>query len=117
MDRAWLAAGHVVAQAVELAGTDALRERQQVTSEHAAPERWHRQFEGLRRDGDLGRTSGGAALGGKPEQVASAHRPLTIAVTSGASCPDATVDQVIQKLLELTKAEQPLENVLETLQT
>lgn len=40
---------------------------------------------------------------------------LTIAVTSGASCPDATVDQVIQKVLELTGAERKLDVVLETL--
>jgi 4-hydroxy-3-methylbut-2-en-1-yl diphosphate reductase len=43
--------------------------------------------------------------------------PLTIAVTSGASCPDATVDQVIQKILELTNAERDLAVVLETMQS
>lgn len=44
------------------------------------------------------------------------RQPLTIAVTSGASCPDATVDQVIQRLLQLTRADRELETVLETLQ-
>jgi 4-hydroxy-3-methylbut-2-enyl diphosphate reductase len=43
------------------------------------------------------------------------HSPLTIAITSGASCPDATVDQVIQKVLQLTGAERELGTVLETL--
>jgi 4-hydroxy-3-methylbut-2-enyl diphosphate reductase len=48
--------------------------------------------------------------------LSGVQQPLTIAITSGASCPDATVDQVIRKLLELTKAEEPLEVVLGTLE-
>jgi len=39
---------------------------------------------------------------------------MLIAVTSGASCPDSIVDGVIQKILELTKAEKGLEEVLES---
>lgn len=39
----------------------------------------------------------------------------TIAITSGASCPDATVDQVIQRILELSKVEISLEKVLDQL--
>lgn len=38
--------------------------------------------------------------------------PLNIAVTSGASCPDSTVDLVIQRLLELTNAQVGLGDVL-----
>ena len=41
--------------------------------------------------------------------------PLNVAITSGASCPDATVDAVIQRILELAGAEQSVESVLESL--
>jgi 4-hydroxy-3-methylbut-2-en-1-yl diphosphate reductase len=34
-----------------------------------------------------------------------AHRPVTILITSGASCPDAIVEAVIEKLAELLKAD------------
>lgn len=37
---------------------------------------------------------------------------LHIAITSGASCPDATVDQVIQRVLALTHADKTVEEVL-----
>jgi len=37
---------------------------------------------------------------------------MTIAITSGASCPDSVVDGVIQKILELLKIETPVEAVL-----
>ncbi len=40
----------------------------------------------------------------------------TIIITSGASCPDAVVDRVIQRLLEFTGCTQSVENVLENLQ-
>jgi 4-hydroxy-3-methylbut-2-en-1-yl diphosphate reductase len=40
------------------------------------------------------------------------EKPLTVAVTSGASCPDATVDQVIQRLLELSGATRSVEEAL-----
>lgn len=50
------------------------------------------------------------------EQISSflkvAAQVPTIAITSGASCPDSTVDQVIQRVLELTQAEAELEQVL-----
>lgn len=38
-----------------------------------------------------------------------------IIITSGASCPDATVDRVIQKILELRKAQTPIEQAIENL--
>ncbi|MCT4562622.1 MAG: 4-hydroxy-3-methylbut-2-enyl diphosphate reductase [Crocinitomicaceae bacterium] len=38
-----------------------------------------------------------------------------IIITSGASCPDATVDRVIQKILELSKAQTPIEQAIENL--
>lgn len=38
---------------------------------------------------------------------------LTIIITSGASCPDAIVDGVIQRLLDLTSATLPTETALE----
>jgi 4-hydroxy-3-methylbut-2-enyl diphosphate reductase len=31
-----------------------------------------------------------------------AHRPLQILITSGASCPDAMVEAVIERLLQIT---------------
>ena len=40
------------------------------------------------------------------------NRPLKIIITSGASCPDATVDRVIQKIAELTQVELDIEAVL-----
>ena len=60
---------------MELTRADALREGEQVTAEHAAAERRHRQLERLRRDGDLGGAGGEPAVGGQSEQVAPAeHR-------------------------------------------
>lgn len=50
-----------------------------------------------------------------PNFLQGTAQPLTIAITSGASCPDATVDQVIQRVLELTKAQKELEVVLQQL--
>jgi len=44
----------------------------------------------------------------------SKNEPLNIAVTSGASCPDATVDQVIVKLLGMLNPEKTLEEVIGT---
>ncbi|MBU2018143.1 MAG: 4-hydroxy-3-methylbut-2-enyl diphosphate reductase [Bacteroidetes bacterium] len=38
-----------------------------------------------------------------------------IIITSGASCPDATVDRVIQKVLTLSKTSTPIEKALENL--
>jgi len=38
-----------------------------------------------------------------------------VAITSGASCPDATVDRVIEKLLNLLGAERTIEEVIQTL--
>ena len=40
------------------------------------------------------------------------HRPLTIALTSGASCPDAIVDEVLSRTLSLFGIERPIEEVL-----
>lgn len=40
---------------------------------------------------------------------------LNVAITSGASCPDATVDRVIEKLLNLLGAERNIEEVIQTL--
>jgi len=40
-------------------------------------------------------------------------RPLTIIISSGASCPDALVDQVLQKLIELCEATRTIESVLQ----
>ncbi|HCA83418.1 MAG TPA: 4-hydroxy-3-methylbut-2-enyl diphosphate reductase [Flavobacteriales bacterium] len=39
-------------------------------------------------------------------------QPLNIIVTSGASCPDAVVDRVLQKVLMLLNAERSIEEVL-----
>ena len=39
-------------------------------------------------------------------------RPLKIILTSGASCPDATVDRVIQRILELTNTKADIEAAL-----
>lgn len=41
-----------------------------------------------------------------------AKRPLRIVLTSGASCPDATVDRVIQRILELTNTTADIETAL-----
>lgn len=40
-----------------------------------------------------------------------AHRPLTILLTSGASCPDAMVEAVIERLLQITDAPLTTESV------
>ncbi len=40
------------------------------------------------------------------------NRPLKIVLTSGASCPDATVDRVIQRILELTNTSADIELAL-----
>jgi 4-hydroxy-3-methylbut-2-enyl diphosphate reductase len=42
--------------------------------------------------------------------------PVRILITSGASCPDAIVEDVIEKLIEITAAEKTLEVVLEEYQ-
>lgn len=42
-------------------------------------------------------------------------RPLRIGITSGASCPDALVDKVIQRLLELLNETKPIEEALKTM--
>lgn len=42
------------------------------------------------------------------------ERPI-IGITSGASCPDATVDEVIQQVLELVNPDRMLDQVLDTL--
>ena len=42
--------------------------------------------------------------------------PIKILITSGASCPDAIVENVIRKLLDLTAAEKSLEEMLLSLQ-
>ena len=40
------------------------------------------------------------------------NRPLKIILTSGASCPDATVDRVIQRILEMTNTSANIELAL-----
>ncbi len=45
--------------------------------------------------------------------LTSKHEPLTIIITSGASCPDSIVDGVIQRLLELSAATVSTEEALE----
>lgn len=47
--------------------------------------------------------------------MAAKAAPLNVAVTSGASCPDATVDAVIQRVLELAGVTMSVESVLEGL--
>ena len=42
----------------------------------------------------------------------TAKRPLKIVLTSGASCPDAMVDNVLQKLLSYFEQSKPIEEVL-----
>lgn len=42
-----------------------------------------------------------------------AKEKLKIIITSGASCPDASVDEVIQTIMTLTDAERPIQEVLE----
>ena len=39
-------------------------------------------------------------------------KPLRIIISSGASCPDATVDRVIQRILELSENDFPIEEAL-----
>lgn len=41
--------------------------------------------------------------------------PVTIVLTSGASCPDATVDAVLQRILSFYSTARPVEEVLEEL--
>jgi len=45
-------------------------------------------------------------------QFLPSKRPLRIALTSGASCPDAVVDRVIQRILKLCGDHRPLPEVL-----
>lgn len=42
-------------------------------------------------------------------------RPLRVIISSGASCPDATVDRVIQRILELQNNTFPIEEALKNL--
>ena len=42
----------------------------------------------------------------------SDKRPLKVVLTSGASCPDATIDRVIQRILEFTNTTTDIESVL-----
>lgn len=42
-------------------------------------------------------------------------RPVTVLITSGASCPDAIVEQVIRRLSQLTGTEEKLEELLDHL--
>lgn len=55
------------------------------------------------------------------QEVTRSNLPLKsgvkskIIITSGASCPDATVDRVIQKILEKTQAQTPIEQAIENL--
>ena len=43
------------------------------------------------------------------------NRPLKIALTSGASCPDAVVDRVLQKVLSFYKDTRPLDGVVKSI--
>lgn len=43
------------------------------------------------------------------------NKPLKIAVTAGASCPDSIVDRVIQRIIELTRPEKSLQEALQIL--
>ena len=44
-------------------------------------------------------------------------RPLRVALTSGASCPDAVVDRVLQKVLSFFKESRGIEEVMKELET
>ncbi|MBL7701320.1 MAG: 4-hydroxy-3-methylbut-2-enyl diphosphate reductase [Ferruginibacter sp.] len=44
-----------------------------------------------------------------------AHRPVKILMTSGASCPDALVEGIINKLKDIFEADKPLEELLQTI--
>ena len=44
-----------------------------------------------------------------------AKRPLQVIITSGASCPDATVDRVIQQIAKFTGIELDVEAALNIL--
>jgi 4-hydroxy-3-methylbut-2-enyl diphosphate reductase len=39
------------------------------------------------------------------------HEPVTILLTSGASCPDSVVEEVIERIIELFPAATPVENI------
>lgn len=43
------------------------------------------------------------------------RRPLDVVLTSGASCPDAILDEVLRRVVELVGETRPLEDVLATL--
>jgi len=47
------------------------------------------------------------------ENYLPTHRPLKVMITSGASCPDALVERVIERLAELTGNEQNIEAATE----
>ena len=47
--------------------------------------------------------------------VTNAESPISFLITSGASCPDAIVEQVIEKLLKICKATKSIENMIEEL--
>lgn len=49
--------------------------------------------------------------------ISEGKSPLKIIITSGASCPDAIVDGVIQRILELTKAPISIEKALDNFLT
>lgn len=42
----------------------------------------------------------------------TAAEPLKVALTSGASCPDVLVDEVLVKILDWHQGTRPLEQVL-----
>jgi 4-hydroxy-3-methylbut-2-enyl diphosphate reductase len=44
------------------------------------------------------------------------NRPVKIALTSGASCPDAVVDRVLQKVLSFYKETRTIDSVVESLE-
>ena len=52
----------------------------------------------------------------KKQDVNLSGQPLRIIISSGASCPDATVDRVIQRILELKENDYPIEKALEKME-